>query len=138
MLLELLIAIMVGVVLVVVGVQLVLSGLDSIEFSKTRNEGLGLAQEGLEAVRVIVRGNDVGSQGWNRLYLPPDGTGASSTSKGFSHPYHPVISGGVWRLVSGTENITVANETVVRQVIIENVCRDNTTGEIESTAPCVA
>ncbi len=138
MLLELLIAIMVGVVLVVLGVQLVLSGIGSIDYSKTRNEGLGLAQEGLETVRVIVRGNDAGSQGWNRLYLPPDGTGTSSTSKGLSNPYHPTLSGGVWRLASGAENITVGNEIFMRQVFIENVCRNNTTGAIASVAPCIA
>lgn len=133
---ELLIAIAVGVVLAVVGAQLIIVSLTSTKTSKEKSEAIGLAQEGMEATRAIIRGNDATSQGWNRIYLPPDGTGNASTSKGTNSPWHPEIIGNVWQLVSSTETIVLAGETYTRKIIIENVCRNDTDGTISGISPC--
>lgn len=136
---ELLLAIAVGITLAVIGAQLVGVSLTASESSKEQGEAAGLAQEAMEAVRAIIRGNDSSSQGWNRIYLPPDGTGGATSSKGDVNPYRPEISGGVWRLATSTENITVAGETYTRKLVIENTCRDPTSGSITTSTvsgPC--
>lgn len=121
---ELLIAIAVGVTLVALGSQLLSVSLNSSKNTKERDEAMGLAQEGMEAARAIIRGNDGVSQGWNRIYLPPDGTGHASSAKGVSNFFHPEIISDQWQLVSGSEEISLAGETYTRKIIIENVSRD--------------
>src|SRR3989344_647647 len=131
-LIELLIAIAVGVTLAVIGTQLVSISLQSSQSSKESAEASGLTQEALEGLRAITRGNSSSSQGWNHIYLPPDGTGNASTSKGAANPYHVEVVGNQWRLATGTEAITVANEVYTRTLIIENVSRDSVTGGVEA------
>ena len=128
-LMELLIAITVGVVLAAIGAQLASVSLNAARSSRQQNEGMGLAQEGIEAMRAIARTNSPSSQGWNKLYLPPDGTGASST-KGIGNPFHPEVIGGEWQLMNSSETVVLAGNTYTRSVIIENVARASSTRAI--------
>lgn len=93
---------------------------------------LRLAEEALEALRAISQGNDSSSQGWNRIYLPPDGTGDPELSKGAAHPYHLGQSGNMWTLLAGEESLTLSDTDYQRKIIIENVSRDPLTGAIEA------
>lgn len=131
---ELLLAIAVLVVVGAFGAQFVSVSLISGESAKERGAGVRLAEEGLDAVRAISQGNNAASQGWNRMYRPPDGTGDPSTAKGAANPYHPEISGSPeqWGLVAGTETITLENETYTRKIVIDNASRD-VSANIEGT-----
>lgn len=130
---ELLIAMAVGVSLAIVGAELVAVSLTASKTSKARNAGDWLAEESFSAVRAIIKGNDLSSQGWNRIYLPPDGAGDASSSKGLANPYHPEIQAGVWTLVSGAETSTLGGENYTRKILIDNVSRDPGTSAIESS-----
>ncbi|MEK9152654.1 MAG: hypothetical protein AAB692_04775 [Patescibacteria group bacterium] len=102
---------------------------------------LQLAEEAMEAMRAISQGNDAGSQGWNRVYRPPDGSGDPAGAKGSSNPYRTVQSGGIWVLQSGAETLTISGRTYVRKIVVENVCRDNASDAIITAAgvpPCTA
>ncbi len=135
---ELLIALAIGVVLALVGAQLVAVSLNATRTSQGRSEASGLVQEGIEALRAIAYGNDSLSQGWNRIYQPPAGSGATSTSKGFLNPYHPAIVSEQWQLASGEEIVILSGISYTRKVFIENVCRSDATKDIAGTAPCAA
>ena len=134
-LVELLIAIAILAVIAALGAQLVNVSLQASETSKETGRELRMAQEAMEAMRAIAYGNDASSQGWNRVYKPPDGTGDSSLSKGAGNPYHPVLTGGnpfFWQLAAGEETIGLDGTDYIRRVIIDNVSRD-TSGLIEPT-----
>lgn len=133
---ELLIAIAIGTFLAAIGAQLVAVSLNASKSSEERSQGVGLAQEGMESARAILRGNDATSQGWNRIYFPPDGTGNASSSKGNANPYYPQIVSNIWQLTSGIENISLSGKTYARKILIENVCRNNTGGAIAGVSPC--
>lgn len=131
---ELLVAIAVLVVLGAFGAQLVYVSLRGSEVSKERSAALRLAQEATEALRAISLGNDTTSQGWNRIYKPPGGSGDPATSKGSGNPYYPIISTSTpaqWIIFTGTESITIEGETYLRKIVIDNVSRDSG-GAIES------
>jgi hypothetical protein len=130
---ELLIAIAVGITLAAIGAQLLAVSLNASKTGKERNGSGGLAQEAMEAVRAIARGNDATSQGWNRIYLPPDGTGSATSSKGSANPYYPALISDTWRLATGTETITLHGDTFTRSIVIDNISRDASTDAIEST-----
>lgn len=132
MLAELLIAITIGVLIAAIGAELTTVSFQATRSSKQQNEGMGLAQEGMEAMRAIVRSNSTSSQGWNKIYLPPEGTGVSST-KGVANPFHPVIISNEWRLAAGSENITISGSTYTRSIVIENTSRASSTSAIQST-----
>ena len=100
-----------------------------------------LVQEALEAVKSIVNSNDATSQGWNRIYCPPDvvepdegGTCSAAGAKGApdANPYKVKVVGSVWKFYQGAESITIGTETYIRAVHIENVSRDSS-GQIESS-----
>lgn len=129
---ELMIAITVGVLIAAIGAELTSVSFQATRSSKQRNEGLGLAQEAMEAMRAIVRSNSTSSQGWNKLYLPPEGMGVSST-KGIANPFHPEVISNEWRLIAGFENLTVSGNAYTRSIIIENVSRASSTGAIQSS-----
>lgn len=135
---ELIIAIAVAAIMVVFGAQLVDISFKGSESSKDRLVAVRLAQESMEALRAIARGNDASSQGWNRIYCPPDGSAGACASpqKGLSYLYKTVISSGVWVLQSGSEDIVLGGETYTRKVTIENVCRNDTSGNITGVTPC--
>ncbi|OHB22637.1 MAG: hypothetical protein A2939_04485 [Parcubacteria group bacterium RIFCSPLOWO2_01_FULL_48_18] len=130
-LLEIIIALAVIVLLVGVGSQLMSVGVRTTRVSKDRAAAVRLTQEATEALRAIIFSNDAGSQGWNRMYLPPDGTGDASTSKGILNPYYPKVS-STWILATGTETVVVGGTTYARKMFIDNVSRDPVTGSIES------
>lgn len=124
---ELLIAIGLMAILAALGAQLVNVSFQSAENSKERENSLRLAQEALEAVRAISQGNYDISQGWNRIYLPPNGTGDPVTSKGSANSYYPVISTSTpaqWVLFTGIEQVDLDGEIYSRQIIIDNISRD--------------
>lgn len=130
LLVEILLAVVISAVILIIGAQLIFVSLRSTQISNKRTVMIELAKEGLEAARAIKDSNDTSSQGWNRIYLPPDGTGNPSTSKGAGNPYHPV-AGATWTLVAGSEDITISGEIYARKIIIDNVSR--TSGNIDST-----
>lgn len=131
---ELLVAIAVVIFLAALGAMLSNVSFQASKTSKERGAALRLAQEALEALRAISQGNDSTSQGWNRIYRPPSGSGDPSTSKGAGNPYYPIISTSTsaWILFTGTESVALDGETYSRKVIIDNVSRDSS-GNIEST-----
>lgn len=141
MLAELLLAI---AILAIVGIMVAQVTTTSVRLSGSSGDRLiqlRLAEEALEALRAVSQGNNAASQGWNRLYQPPDGTGDPVTAKGGSQPYRVIQSGGAWILQSGEEQITLSGKTYSRKIIIENVCRDTTSGTIVTNAgvpPCIS
>lgn len=128
---ELIIAIAITVILAVVGAQLIGVSLYSAGSSEERQTATRLAEEVFEALRAISQGNDASSQGWNRLYLPPDGAGDPINSKGAGNQYKIIISGNEWQINSGSSTITLEGKDYNRYFIIENVSRDSN-GAIES------
>lgn len=133
---ELLIAIAIGAFLATIGAQLIAVSLNASKTSEERSRGAGLAQEGMESMRAIVRGNATSSQGWNRIYLPPDGTGNASSTKGINSPWHPEIISGIWQLATSSEAIIISGKTYTRKIIIENACRNDIGGAIAGVSPC--
>ena len=135
MLVELLIAIAILAVIAALGAQLIHVSLRATDASKETGRMLRMAGESMEAMRAIAYGNDAVSQGWNRIYKPPDGNGDAAASKGSDNPYYPRLSTGsppIWELASGVESVLVDGMPYTRRVIIENVSRD-ASGIIEET-----
>ena len=128
---ELIIAIAITVVIAAIGAQLIGVSLYSAGSSEERQSVVRLAEEIFEALRAITQGNNASSQGWNRLYLPPDGTGNPVNSKGESNQYKIIISGNEWQIAVGSSTITLENKDYNRYFIIENVSR-GANGAIES------
>ena len=120
---ELIIAIAITVVIAAIGAQLIGVSLYSAGSSEERQSVVRLAEEIFEALRAITQGNNASSQGWNRLYLPPDGTGNPISSKGESNQYKIIISGSEWQIASGSSTITLEGRDYNRYFIIENVSR---------------
>lgn len=130
---ELIIAIAITVILAAMGAQLVGVSLYSAGSSKDRQAASRLTEEVFEALRGIAQGNTTSTQGWNRIYLPPDGAGNASSSKGAANPYKLSVVSNTWQIASGTEAIVLDNDTYSRSFIIENVSRASSTGAVEST-----
>ncbi len=128
---ELIIAIAITVVLAAIGAQLVGVSLYSAGSSKDRQTASRLAEEVFEALRAATQGNTSSTQGWNRIYLPPDGTGTASSSKGANNFYKVLILDNNWQIASGTEAIVLGGDIYSRLFIIENVSRDSSTKTIE-------
>ena len=115
-----------------IGAQLVGVSLYSAGSSKDRQGASRLAEEVFEALRGITQGNTSSTQGWNRIYFPPDGSGNASSSKGISNLYKIIISENIWQIASGTEAIVLDGDTYNRSFIIENISRAISTNAIES------
>lgn len=128
---ELIIAIAITVILAAIGAQLIGVSLYSAGSSEERQSAVRLGEEVFEALRAITQGNDASSQGWNRIYLPPDGAGDPINSKGTNNQYKIVISGNKWQINSGSSTITLEGKDYNRYFIIENVSRASN-GAIES------
>lgn len=128
---ELIIAIAITVILAAIGAQLIGVSLYSAGSSEERQSAVRLGEEVFEALRAITQGNDASSQGWNRIYLPPDGAGDPINSKGTNNQYKIVISGNEWQINSGSSTITLEGKDYSRYFIIENVSRA-ANGAIES------
>ena len=129
---ELIIAITITAILAAIGAQLIGVSFYSAGTSEDRQAASRLGEEVFEALRAITQGNTTSTQGWNRLYLPPDGTGNASSSKGAANFYKVLILENTWQIASGTENIVLDSDEYVRFFIIENVSRDATSGNIDS------
>lgn len=124
---ELLIAIAILAVIAALGAQLIHVSLRATDASKETGRMLRMAGESMEAMRAIAYGNDTASQGWNRIYKPPDGNGDAAGSKGNDNPYYPRLSAAtpaIWELAGGVETVLVDGASYTRRVIIENVSRD--------------
>ena len=125
------IAILMGIAALVAG--LISSSSQSSEFAQSELVATRLAEEAMETLRTVSQSNDTSSQGWNLLYLPPDGSGDPITGKGSGNPYHVIQSGAKWILIAGEETITLSNKHFQRKIIVENVSRDPATATIESS-----
>lgn len=130
---ELIIAIAITAVLAAIGAQLLNVSLYSAGVSEDRQAASRLAEEVFEALRAVAFGNTSSTQGWNRLYLPPDGTGNATSSKGTSNPFYVSIVANQWQIASGTEDVILEGKTFTRRFFIENICRDNTSHSISTT-----
>ena len=128
---ELIIAIAITAILAAIGVQLIGVSFYSAGTSEDRQAASRLGEEVFEALRAITQGNTTSTQGWNRLYLPPDGTGNASSSKGAANFYKVLILENTWQIASGTENIVLDGNEYTRSFTIENVSRDTTSGNID-------
>ena len=134
---ELIIAIAITAVLAAIGAQLLNVSLYSAGVSEDRQAASRLAEEIFEAMRAITQGNTSSTQGWNRLYLPPDGFGNATSSKGTGNFYYVEVVDNQWQIASGTEDIILEGKTYTRKFIIENICRDNSTHSVSTTTiPC--
>ncbi len=130
---ELIIAIAITAILAAIGAQLIGVSFYSAGTSEDRQSASRLGEEVFEVLRAITQGNTSSTQGWNRLYLPPDGTGTASSSKGVANLYKIIISENIWQIASGTENIILDGSEYARSFTIDNVSRDAASGNIQST-----
>lgn len=133
---ELIIAIAITAILAAIGAQLLNVSLYSVGTSEDRQAASRLAEEIFEALRAVTQGNTTSTQGWNRLYLPPDGSGNATSSKGtggVGNPFYVTIVSNQWQIASGTEDVILEGKTFTRRFFIENICRDNTNHNISTT-----
>ena len=117
LLFELLIAISLLAVILSVGANAVFLSLRSDKVSGERDVASSLASETLEATRAVTDEN------WQNIY---------SLTKSSQH-YYATQSGGKWILTTGDETVTSGGITYTRYVVIDNVSRDGTTRNIESS-----
>lgn len=113
---EILLAIAVLVGVVAVSVELSQVSLQSAKTAGERTQATNLAREVVEAMRAI------SAENWMNLY---------GVIKG--NQYHPEIQNGAWILVAGAENIIINGETYTRYLMVDNVSRNQLTGDIELT-----
>lgn len=112
LLLELLIAISVLAIILSVGTQAVFVSMQSGKTSAESDVAIALANEALEAARVITE------EKWQNVY---------NLTKGSQ--YHPVSSSGnKWTLSASSEAIQLNTANYTRYITIQNVCRDTTLG----------
>ncbi len=109
---ELIIAIAVGAAMVTVAITAIapMLGVDT-GTNRARIAG-SLGKQLLDKVRSVAQSN------WSDIY---------NLSKGSTNHYHVDSSGAV---VSGDEQVTVSNVVYTRYFYVENVCRDDATGNI--------
>jgi len=116
LLLEVLIVISLLAVILSIGAEAVMVGIQSGKISGDRDVATGLAEESSEAVRGVTEEN------WSNIY---------SLTKGTQH-YQTIQSSGAWTLQTGDETIALNNSSYTRFVVIDNVSRDPTTRAIET------
>ena len=117
LLFELLIVISLLAVILSVGANAVFLSLRSNKTSGERDVASGLASETLEAVRSTVEEN------WQNIY---------SLTKSTGH-YYPLQSVNKWTLTSGDQVVTLNNIAYTRYITVDNVSRDYTTRNIQSS-----
>lgn len=115
--LELLIVISLLAVILSVAASGVFLSMRSTRVSAERNVANALASETLEAVRAAQDEN------WQNLY---------SLTKSTQH-YYALLSGSKWVLTAGDETVTVNGLSYTRYFIVNNVSRDSTTRNIQTT-----
>lgn len=128
LLIEILLAVAIAAI-IIGGVSVLISvSLKSGQISGEKSAALGLAEEGLEAMKVI------GESDWHNIYLPPDGLGDPDTGKGEveanAYYVYKKDNGGTfsWDLTkdSAKGNITVNGIIYIRKIYIFNVTRNKT------------
>jgi len=126
LLIEILLAVAIAAI-IIGGVSALISvSLKSGQISGEKSAALGLAEEGLEAMKVI------GETDWHNIYLPPDGTGDPDISKGETEANAYYVykkdNGGTfsWDLTNDPAkgNITVNGIIYTRKIFIFNVTRN--------------
>lgn len=134
---EIIVAVLVVGILIGLSAQLLNVSLYSLKGSGDRQISTRLAEEIFEGLQAVIFSNTSSTQGWNKIYLPPDGTGDAYNSKGKNNPYYLIILDNTWQIASGTETITLEDKNYTRYFYIENVCRDEVNGNISTTTiPC--
>lgn len=116
LLIEIIIAVAAGVGLLALGSQLVYVGLRSNQSTGAENTALGLAEETLTAVESIV------TEKWQNIYL--------LTKSDTASPYYPQKSGGKWIVATGTEAVSINNDSYARSFTVQNICRSTSTRNI--------
>jgi type II secretory pathway pseudopilin PulG len=101
----------------------------SQEAARRRDIAASLANEAFVAIRTIADSDDATSQGFNKLYCPPDGTCPGSSKRPGNH-YKVVLNNGKWELATGEESIIQNDVTYTRYLTIKNVCRNTSTNAI--------
>lgn len=127
LLIEALIAISIIVVVVALGSQMVVVSIRSNKNTGDRTVAIALIDEIYEAT------SDAAATNWLSIYKPPDGTGDASTTKGSANKYYPLQSSGQWTIASGTTSTLINGITYTRYFNIDNVSRDVSTRDIESS-----
>ncbi len=124
LLLEMLLAILIGAIIIGAVSGLVFVSLKSGQSSGQKSAAIFLAEEGLEAMQSISEAD------WHNIYLPPAGSGDPDSDKGEAKPYYIYKSGFFWALgkvIVGDEgNIPIDGIIYTRNIYIENVTRDKT------------
>ncbi|KKP97680.1 MAG: hypothetical protein US71_C0014G0005 [Parcubacteria group bacterium GW2011_GWD2_38_12] len=113
---EILLAVAVIIGVAAVSMQLSQMSLQSADVAGDRTVATNLSREAVEATRAI------SGENWVNFY---------NITKG--NQYHPEVQGGKWVLVAGSENVTINSEAYARFLVVDNVSRDSSSGDIEST-----
>lgn len=113
---EILLAVAVLVGVVAVSVQLSQVSLQSAKTAGDRTQGTNLAREGFEAARAI------SAENWVSFYTIIKG-----------NQYHPEVQTGKWVLVAGSESVVIGGEAYIRYLVADNVSRNPSTRDIESS-----
>ncbi len=107
LLLEILIVIGVAAIIIVLGSQLILTGLRSNKVTGEIDASVKVLEETSETVRSVT------SEKWQNLFgLQHDGT-----------QYYPQQSGTKWVFSAGSENVTIKSIAYNRYFIVQHVCR---------------
>ncbi len=117
LLLELLIVISLIAIILASSTNAIFLSLTSNRVSGQRDAAGTLASESIEAMKSI------SDENWQNIY---------STTKTTAH-YFPLLVNGKWTIASGDEVINFNNTIFTRFVTIENVSRNTTTRDIQST-----
>lgn len=115
---EVLVAISVFAVVGVLAAQLIGISFQSEKASAFKTVALSLAQETAEAADAIAQ------ERWQGVY---------GLSKGAANHYYVTVNAGKWATSTGDELITANGMQYRRYFYVENVSRDATTKDIEST-----
>jgi type II secretory pathway pseudopilin PulG len=110
---------------IVVGGIAIIIGTSLITGRKTKEITIanGLAQEGIEAVKVI------GESSWINIYCPPSGSCPGSKE---AVDYKVVLSNGTWQLENGQATTTINGLVYTYYLNIENVNRDESGNIVDS------
>ncbi len=126
LLLELLVVIGVFAIIAPLVAQIIVSSINANKIAMENMAAVNLIDEAIEATESI------GFSKWQNIY--------NLTKSPASH-YYPSKLGGAWIVNSGEETILVNDRVYTRYFSVSNVCRDNTTRNIITTAgvpPCTA
>lgn len=126
LLLEILVVIGVVAIVIPVVAQIVVTSLNANKWTVENRIATGLADETIKAVE------NVSFEKWQNIY---------SKLKGATNHYYPLKNGGAWSIAIGDESLTVNNLNYVRYFTISNVCRDDISKIIITSAgipPCTA